>query len=227
MNEKTFIQAGSLAAIIGVILLLIFTFLHPLKADPGDAEAAFLEYAADPYWVTIHLGQFFGVLLMVGALVALYDTLAKERAGWLARFGVVTAVVSLAATAVLQAIDGVALKAMVDNWADATPDHKPATFQAAFAVRQIEVGMASLMAILFGITMLLYGFAIAASRIYPRWLGWVAVCAGAGTIAGGWITAHTGFSLRTMTIAAPFNLLMVVWMVVMGVLMWRRASLSE
>ena len=94
---------------------MVATSLHPLDADPGDPVAAFTEYAADDRWVTTHLGQFFGVFLIAGGLIALYDTLAGERAGWIARFGLFAAVASVAVTAMLQAVDGVALKVMVDG----------------------------------------------------------------------------------------------------------------
>lgn len=174
--------------------------------------------------MTTHLGQFLGVLLMAGGLVALYDTLARERSGWIARLGLFSAIASVSVTAMLQAVDGVALKAMVDGWAQAAASEKPASFRAALAVRQIEVGLASLVGVLFGTTIALYGIAVGFTRIYPRWLGWLAVIAGAGTVTGGFMTAHDGFSALAMTINMPFNLAIVLWMIAMGVLMWRRAA---
>ena len=43
-------RLGSVAAIGGALLLMFTTFLHPIGADPNDAEAAFAEYAADSLW---------------------------------------------------------------------------------------------------------------------------------------------------------------------------------
>ncbi len=227
MTGRGYWRCGAGAAILGAMVLLVATSLHPLDADPGDPVAAFTEYAADDRWVTTHLGQFFGVFLMAGGLIALYDTLAKERAGWIARFGLFAAVASVAVTAMLQAIDGVALKVMVDAWLAAPAEEKHASFLAALAVRQVEVGLASLVSVLFGTTIGLYGIAVAVTRVYPRWLGWVAAIAGAGTLAGGLVTAHDGFSGLAMAVNMPFNLAVVVWMIAMGALLWRQAGSEE
>jgi hypothetical protein len=126
--------------------------LHPMAADPADALAAFTEYAADPYWVSSHLTQFFGVALMFIGLVALRDTIQKQSVEWVARLGMLFGVCALAVAAALQAVDGVALKRAVNNWANAPLDQKQSAFMAAFAVRQIEIGLASYMALLFGVS---------------------------------------------------------------------------
>ena len=40
-------RLGAAAAFVGAVLLIVSTALHPLGSDPGDAPAAFAEYAAD------------------------------------------------------------------------------------------------------------------------------------------------------------------------------------
>ena len=165
------LKLGSVCAIAGAIVLMAGTALHPLGADPGDAAAAFTEYAADEYWVTSHLGQFLGVALMFVGLVALSDSLNHERCAWLSRLGVFVGVSALATSAVLQAVDGVALKVLVDAWASAAEEQKQSAFQAALAVRQIEVGVASFMALLFGTVFILFGIAIALSDGLPELAG--------------------------------------------------------
>ena len=57
---------------------------------------------------------------------------------------------------------------MVDRWAAAPPAQQAAIFEAAFGVRQVEVGLASLTSLLFGITVTVYGVAMILSPIYPR-----------------------------------------------------------
>jgi hypothetical protein len=64
-------RIGAVAAPTGAVLLLVSTLLHPLGADPNDAPAAFAEYAADPFYVWSHIGQFAGFALIGTALVAL------------------------------------------------------------------------------------------------------------------------------------------------------------
>ena len=66
LNRRT----GPAAAILGAVLLLIGTYLHPMDADPNAPAAAFAEYAADRIWIASHLLQLAGVALMVaGALL--------------------------------------------------------------------------------------------------------------------------------------------------------------
>ena len=69
-------------------------------------------------------------------------------------------------TSALQAVDGVALKVMVDTWAGAPENEKSMLFQGAFAVRQIEIGLASLMTLLFGVTVMIYGIALVVDRSF-------------------------------------------------------------
>ena len=70
----------------------------------------FAEYAASGQWTAIHLGQFVGMMVFITGLLVLFLALNVQvgTAGWLNRFGAVSAVVALALYAVLQAVDGVA-----------------------------------------------------------------------------------------------------------------------
>ena len=217
-------KVGSVAAIGGAALLLVATSMHPMNADPADAAAAFREYAADRFWVATHLGQFCGIGLIFVGLYALRQSLADSRAAWLSDLGFYFAVATLATAAVVQAVDGVALKVMVDHWAAAPEAQQQPRFEAAFAVRQIEIGAASLLQLLFGSAGVLFGVAMSASTAYPAWLGWVAVASGIGTAAGGVLTAMTGFSAVAMNVTMPFTLVMLAWIVAVGILMWRRPS---
>ncbi len=119
-----------------MLLLFVGTYLHPQGADPNQAVAAFTEYAADRLWVASHLLQLAGVALMVGALLFLAQQLEAGSGRAWARIAAGGAIASLAVAAVLQAVDGIALKAMVDAWAAAPEAQKEGAFRAAFAVRQ-------------------------------------------------------------------------------------------
>jgi hypothetical protein len=222
------LKFGSIAAVAGAVVLVVATALHPMQADPNDAGAAFTEYAADRAWIATHLAQFFGVALIFIGLYALRRSLAAGAPGapsaWLADLGLCMALAALANAAVLQAIDGVALKAMVDHWASAPEAQKSAAFEAAFAVRQIEIGVASLLQILFGTAGVLFGAALVASALYSAWLGWVAVISGLGTVGGGVLTAFAGFSQAAMNVSMPFNLVLIAWIAAAGILMWRHAG---
>jgi hypothetical protein len=223
MVDRSAGRAGATCAIGGSVLLLAGTYLHPMDADPNEAVAAFAEYAADRLWVASHLTQLAGVALMVAALLFLAHQIEAVRGRLWARLAAAGAVTSFAAAATLQAVDGIALKAMVDAWAGAPPAQREIAFHAALAVRQVEVGLASVVSLLFGLTASVYGMALLADHRYPAWVSALAVVGGATTMAAGLAIAHTGFSRQAMAINVPANSLLLVWMLIVGVLMWRRA----
>src|SRR5712692_5114587 len=100
-------RIGATCAVVGSVLLLVGTTLHPMGADPNDAVAAFTEYAADRLWVASHLAQLAGVALMVAALLLLAQQLETgSGSGW-SRLAAGGAIASLAVATALQAVDGI------------------------------------------------------------------------------------------------------------------------
>lgn len=71
-------------------------------------------------------------------------------------------------------------------------------FEAAFAVRQVEVGVASL----------------------PR-SGWaIGLLGGLATVAAGVAQAYTGFSALAMLVSMPAGCVVMAWAMIVGVLLW-------
>jgi hypothetical protein len=215
----------SVAAIVGATLLFAGTWLHPMTADPNVPLAAFAEYSADPHWVASHLMQLCGIALMVAALVLISRRMQSGPADAAASVAAAGAIASLAVAGALQAVDGVALKAMVNGWAAAAAQNKEALFQAAFAVRQIEIGLASISALLFGLTVSVFGVALLVDRRFPKWLGFTAIAVGAPTAVAGVVIACTGFSALAMAIDMPSGALLLGWMVALGIHLWRQPVL--
>jgi hypothetical protein len=212
----------SIAAISGALLLFIGTWLHPMQADPNDALAAFTEYAGDSHWILSHLMQLAGIALMATALVLLSRLMGTGPADAIAFVGAAGATASLAVGAALQAVDGVALKAMVNAWASAPATEKRMLFYSAFAVRQIEIGLAAMTALLLGITASIYGIALLKDSRFPKWLGVPAIVGGVPTAIAGVAIAYTGFSDLSMNINLPSTTLLLLWMISVGVYLWRQ-----
>ena len=219
-------RIGAVCAIAGSVLLFIGTYLHPMKADPNEAVAAFTEYAADRLWVASHLTQLAGVVLVVTALLFLSQRLeAASGIGW-ARIAAGGAIASLAVTTVLQAVDGIALKAMVDTWTVGPASQKEIAFHAAFAVRQVEIGLASMLSLLFGLTVTVYGLALLVDYTYPKYLGGLGIVGGILNGIAGVVMAYTGFSRLAMAINMPATFILLAWMLTVGVFMWRRDGVA-
>jgi hypothetical protein len=222
-TESCLARIGAVAAILGPVVLLGATLAHPMESAPNDLASAFAEYARDPYWVASHLLQVLGLTLVAAGLVALAGAM---EAGWpaaLARLGVLATAASVSLGAVLQAVDGVALKVMATRWMAARGEPRQLAFEGAVAVRQIEVGLASLLSIVFGLTLALFGAALIRSRRFPAWLGWLGVLAGAGTMAAGVVAAYEGFSDLNMLLTSITGPLASLWAVCVGVALWRIA----
>ena len=217
----------SIAAISGALILFVGTYLHPMDADPNDPLAAFTEYAGSRIWVAGHLLQLLGVMLILTAMILLSRLIADGPAASASILGALGATASLAIAGALQAVDGVALKSMVDRWASATGNDKAMLFHAAFAVRQIEIGLASIASIVSGLTFSIYGAAILIDRRFPVWLGALAILGGILTAIAGVVIAYTGFSWLDMAIGMPANTLLLVWMVALGIYTWGARSDSE
>jgi len=217
-------RLGGVAALGGALFLFLSTLMHPLGADPSAPRAAFAEHAADSLWVWSHLGQFAGLAMLGAALVALAATLEPGRAAAWGRIGLVGAAVMVALGAALQAVDGVALRVVVERWASAAGEARAPAFEAAFAVRQVEVGLASLLSLVSGLTLAVFGVALALSARYPSWLGGLGLLGGLGMVAAGAAQASTGFSGLAMDLSMSASIVLLVWTVVVGLLMWRPAS---
>ena len=224
MSEHNTYKICAVSAVAGALTLFVGTFLHPSNADPNNPLAAFTEYAANRPWIASHLMQLFGIILIVVALVFLSRLMSNGGGASWAYLGVVGAGSSLSVAGVLQAVDGIALKQMVDSWAAASAADKEMLFLAAFAVRQIEIGLASILGLLFGITVAVYGIALVSDGSFPKWMGWLAILGGIPIAVAGIVIAYTGFSDSAMTINLSGSFLALVWMIVVGVWMWRLAS---
>ena len=77
-----------------------------------------------------------------------------------------------------------------------------------------------------GMPFILSGAAVALSRRYPPWLGWVGVAGGTASFLGG-VLQFLGVvpgSERLVIVPAQ---VVSLWMVAMGVLMWRRAGAAR
>ena len=223
--QRAIFRIGALAGIVGALLAMVGNLLHP--ATPiGDPEGVARTIAQSERWVLVHLVIVVGLILMLGALVALSRSIEGGLAGALAQLGSVAAVAGVTVGVVLVIVDGVAAKHLADAWVAAPPEEAAAALRVLLAEEAINFALAALFNILFaGVTFILLGLAVAWSGEYPGWLGWVAVvaCLGAGPV--GLVQAYTGESsglTRIATIICPT--LITLWVAGMGVRLWRKPA---
>jgi hypothetical protein len=221
------LKIGALAIAAGDILLVALSFLHPHLQDPNNLPAVFSEYAASQNWILIHVGQLLAYALVypVGILV-IYDLLAGEKgaSAWLARLAVALAVINLAVFTVDQAVDGIALKRTVDQWASAAPDAKAIAFGLVQSIRWVEFGLNGLLKFSEGALVLVISTAMLLSQPFPKWVGAAGAISGAGQSAVGIATLFTGFSALVGTINLVPFLAGLVWTVAVIAILWRKST---
>jgi hypothetical protein len=91
--------------------------------------------------------------------------------------------------AVSFSIDGFVLGGVAEDWANATGPQKAALLERAETLEFVDRAFFSVAIVgLFGVTQLLYGFALSLSTSYPKWIGATAIGGGvAGLISGTWM----------------------------------------
>ena len=223
MLERPVLRIGAVSIILGVIISGVSGAFHG-GHQPHDLVVTLPQYAANANWIVVHLGQFLGQLLVVGGLVGLYRSITLEPGAALAQLGFVAAVVAISVYAANQAVDGIAIKFVAEEWVNAPAADKEVAFRVAEAVRHIEIGLTSLTVLILGVAFILYGVAIELSRVYPRWLGWLTVLAGGLWVVVSIFYAYRGFSPLAITINQAAGYVLLVWALALAVLMWRRAS---
>ncbi|MDQ3999898.1 MAG: hypothetical protein M3283_02590, partial [Actinomycetota bacterium] len=90
-EEGSIFRIGAVAGIVGSLLAMVGNLLHP--APPiGDPEGVAQTIAQSERWVPVHLVIVVGLILMLGALVAISRSIEGGVPGALAQLGSVAAV---------------------------------------------------------------------------------------------------------------------------------------
>ena len=222
-TQRWILRLGAGAGIAGSLVAMVANLLHP-ATPTGDPEGVARTIAHSQIWVADHLAIVLGLILMLGGLVAIARSITVGLADALARLGEITAVAGITVGLVLVILDGVAAKHIAEAWQAAPPVEEAAALRLVLAEETINFALASLFNVLFaGVTFVLYGLAVAWSGLYPRWLGWVAVVAGFGSMAVGLVQAYAGESTTlTRSLTIVFPTIITLWVVQLGILVLRR-----
>ena len=226
------LKIGSIAFLAGVIIAIVSTTIHPSREDPANHPLVFAEYASDDSWIAVHIGQFAGgIMLFAGGFVALFRFLVESESGAasvLTWIGLAVAIMTASAFAVLQAVDGIALKMAADSWIDAPPDEKTTTFRVAEGIRFIEYGTNSIFRILQGTLAIIFGVAIVKSKLLDRWIGVAGIVIGAVVIYAGIEVAYLAFGYANIGGLRGISMIIYfIWVGILGGLMWRKSMLKS
>lgn len=218
-GDRFLLRFGAVAAILGTILQVAAGTSQSVSLGAGT-ELALTALADQPAWLwpTAYLGFIFGALLWVSAVVALASTLPAGVAWALGRLAVATVIAGATLHIVDGALNAGALTSLAGAWAAAPADERAALAQNADVLLHIlDATWAGVITLFHGVPFVLAGLAVAVSRRYPAWLGWVGVFGGVGSLLIGF---GMFYGLAEPGLAVPFAVVLSFFMVVLGGLMW-------
>jgi hypothetical protein len=231
---------GSIAFLAGMVIFLVSTVLHPGREDPTNHPLVFAEYAEDDLWIASHIGQFAGgMLAFAGGFIALFRLLSRSESGIasaLAWMGFAATIAAGSALAVLQAVDGVALKMAVESWYAIPPSstadgggegEKAIAFRVAEGIRWIEIAANSFFRILQGSVGIIFGVAITSSAVLSRWIGAFGIIAGVATVILGVRVAYVGFATVGSIEDTVSTWSYLAWVIILGIFMWRKTMAKK
>ena len=217
------VRIGGVAAILGALLAGIGNLIHPVT--PRDDDAGVAQIMADTdAWTLIHLVIIAGTIGMLMGMVGVRSALPRDGfVGAMTRYGVLAGAIGTVLGILTVILDGVAAKQLADAWAAMPADQQVVGLRLVATNETQNFAIAGMFNLTFaGLPFLAFGLAVAASHVFPRWLGWLAFAAGAGSVAAGLVQALTGrptVASLILTIIGPT--VIALWMLVVGVLMVR------
>jgi hypothetical protein len=221
-GERLLLQIGAVAAILGTIFQVAAGTSQSAQLGAGaDAALASLAGLADWVWPVTYFGFIFGALLWLGALVALASTLTAGASWTLGRLGVAAAIVGATLHTVDGSLNAGALAGLARAWEAAPEGERAALVQNGdLLLRILDGTWAGVITLFHGAPFVLVGLAVVLSRLYPPWLGWIGFIGGAGSLVIG-IAMFLG--LAPAGLAVPFAVVLSLFMVVLGWLMWNQS----
>src|SRR3954447_7530905 len=77
------LRLSAVLLVVGFILYVLISLLHPGREPANNHRAVFAEYASSDNWTAVHLGQFAGMAVIIAGLLVLYVALDLRAGGLL------------------------------------------------------------------------------------------------------------------------------------------------
>jgi hypothetical protein len=209
-TQRRLLKLGGGLLATGFVLFAFITQLFHPHEDENNHPVIFDKYDHTDAWVIVHIGQFVAVLIALAGFVALHRALENRgRDALLARLAFGVTIATAAVWAILQGVDGTALKEATEAWAHASEADKAARFADAEIVRWTEWGLQSYFRLLMGITFILFSTALVRAQLVNRFVALAGITAGVLYASIGVAVGHTGLDKPGGPIVQLFMLLFV------------------
>lgn len=218
MLDRQFLRWGGLFAMVSAALALVFNLLHP-RGDVDTVRKELELVSGSDIWLFDHYMLAWSLAFGIVGLIAIGWSFSDGPAqGW-ARVATAAAIVSLGIALITLAVDGMAQKAVADEWAKAQDDQ---TYATAAAVAEISAALFTFtIGSLIGFTPMLFGITGLMTTQYPRWLAGLAFLSGVIGLAASSIQFFNGISPTSVLIYTVGSVGFTVWFFVMGWHLWK------
>jgi hypothetical protein len=222
-----FLRIGGVCAVLGTIITMSAGENFNNLTNEGATETILRILSSKPgwYWPTVHLAFISGATMWAFAFVALASSFPKGTTVWvLGWFGAVSMTLGAAIHIVDSSISGFGLAALSQAWASAPISEQPNLLRQADTLLYIMRGTwVNVLNFYSGLPFVLAGTSVALSHKYPAWLGWIGVIGGTGSLTMG-ILMFLRIRVIPERVYIAFAILVSLWLLVTGILMWRRGT---
>lgn len=216
MDDRIIYRVGAWGAIIGGILaIMVNVFRQGRRSDAVSHLRSTVDMAATSgRWELTMVGIIVASLLLLLAFFALTRSIDDSPASAWGRLGWVTALVGTTI--------GISYHAIYTGLQRGAEVMRA---EALDSVALVGDGLYFVWAItLFGTTALFYGLAMATSRSYPTWLGWVTAAGGVVGLVTGFMHAFAGATSASKLLFAMSAGVFSLVILYVGVLLLRQSS---
>lgn len=215
---------GAVAAIGGAVVSVAAGVGFGNRTNTQTATQLLTYLAARPswYWPMVNLGFAVGAVLWVVALTAWTRVTDAPCARVLARIGLAAMLLGAAVHIVDALVSGYALPHLARAAAEGSGAGRAMLLAQGRSLLWLLGGTWSGVLMLFhGLPFVLFGFSVLADRRGPVSFALVGVLAGAGSLLAG-VSQFLGLGLFPSWLFIVFAVLVSLWMVGVGILLWRR-----
>lgn len=225
--DRSWLRLSAMLLLVGQLLYVLVTLLHP-GGEANHHPEIFATYADSTNWTAVHVAQFACMSIMFAGLFSLFSTLDAPAgtARLASRLGAASTIAALALYGVVLAVDGVALKQVVNAWAIAPASEKAARFADAEAMRWLEWGARSYQNVTLGLAVLFAAAVVKTTQI-PRPIAYLIGVSGLTLLVQGWLAGVEGFSQAHTFAIVLAEVLNAVWMTWLVVVAWTMARAEQ
>jgi hypothetical protein len=225
-DDRLLSTLGGAMAIGGALMEFVGNALHPRSTDYYGNPVAWLDNATQSaVWFPSHALILLGAILLIGGFVGLSRSLVGRPGHGVGQLALANALVGLTLIIVTAAIDGLAVAKLDEVWNAGSPPPRDALLAGSILYHTIFSLLYAFELTLFGLALIFFGVAILLGKTYAAWLGWAGILIGSSVVLNA-LLAMFGVATEFLdayvwTVVAS---LFVLWVLVMGVLLWRKAQ---